>query len=148
MTLAAFLAWEERQERKYEFDGFAPVAMTGGTQGHNGIALTLTRMLRARLRGKPCRPYGSNRKVEVTGSVRYLDAVVVCREYPRGTTVRPGTVSNRTFSADRRRHGLGRTYEWRPYSGSKRWRINRLRPKCARPIVIERRVPKDRTENG
>ena len=26
MTLAAFLAWEERQERPWEFDGFAPVA--------------------------------------------------------------------------------------------------------------------------
>jgi Uma2 family endonuclease len=29
MTLAEFLAWEERQEVRYEFDGFAPVAMTG-----------------------------------------------------------------------------------------------------------------------
>ena len=31
MTLEAFLAWEERQELRYEFDGFQPVAMTGGT---------------------------------------------------------------------------------------------------------------------
>ncbi|MEJ0044833.1 MAG: hypothetical protein WDN04_00735 [Rhodospirillales bacterium] len=26
MTLAEFLVWEERQELRYEFDGFAPVA--------------------------------------------------------------------------------------------------------------------------
>ena len=30
MTVAQFLAWEERQELRYEFDGFQPVAMTGG----------------------------------------------------------------------------------------------------------------------
>ena len=29
MRLEQFLAWEERQELRYEFDGFAPVAMTG-----------------------------------------------------------------------------------------------------------------------
>lgn len=30
MTIKAFLAWEERQELRCEFDGFEPVAMTGG----------------------------------------------------------------------------------------------------------------------
>ena len=31
MTLAEFLAWEERQEQRYEFDGSEPVAMAGGS---------------------------------------------------------------------------------------------------------------------
>jgi hypothetical protein len=31
MSLEQFLAWEERQPLRYEFDGFQPVAMTGGT---------------------------------------------------------------------------------------------------------------------
>ena len=31
MTMEAFLAWEEGQELRWEFDGFAPTAMTGGT---------------------------------------------------------------------------------------------------------------------
>lgn len=31
MSLDDFLDWEERQELRYEFDGFQPVAMTGGT---------------------------------------------------------------------------------------------------------------------
>ena len=30
MTLQEFLAWEDRQELRYEFDGFQPIAMTGG----------------------------------------------------------------------------------------------------------------------
>jgi hypothetical protein len=31
MSLMDFLAWEERQELRYEFDGVAARAMTGGT---------------------------------------------------------------------------------------------------------------------
>ena len=33
MTREQFLAWEEKQPLHYEFDGFQPVAMTGGTAG-------------------------------------------------------------------------------------------------------------------
>ena len=31
MTVADFLAWEEKQELRWEFDGFAPVAKVGDT---------------------------------------------------------------------------------------------------------------------
>jgi hypothetical protein len=41
MTLAEFLAWEERQDLRYEFDGSQPVAMTGGTVDHEAIGGTL-----------------------------------------------------------------------------------------------------------
>ena len=37
MSLAEFLAWEERQEIKYEFDGFEPFAMVGVTVAHSVI---------------------------------------------------------------------------------------------------------------
>ncbi len=37
MTLESFLAWEERQELRYEFDGFRPIAMTGGTYYGRGV---------------------------------------------------------------------------------------------------------------
>ncbi len=37
MTLDEFLAWENRQELRYEFDGFQPIAMTGGTAAHAAI---------------------------------------------------------------------------------------------------------------
>lgn len=33
MTREQFLAWEDRQELRYEFDGFQPLAMTGGNRG-------------------------------------------------------------------------------------------------------------------
>src|SRR5258708_3731150 len=73
MTLTEFLAWEERQELRYEFDGFAPVAMTGGTFGHDQITFELRKSLDARLAGKPCRPFGPNVKIIVDGRTRYPD---------------------------------------------------------------------------
>ena len=43
--LEAFLAWEEQQELRWEFDGFEPVAMTGGTAEHSAIQRNLYRLL-------------------------------------------------------------------------------------------------------
>ena len=82
MTLEEFLAWEQRQELRYEFDGFRPVAMTGGTAAHSGIQSNLIGALIARLRGKPCRPHGSHLKIQVAGHIRYPDAFVVCTPVP------------------------------------------------------------------
>src|SRR5271170_8132175 len=45
MTLESFLPWEERQELRYEFDGFRPIAMTGGTFAHAQIQFRLLRAL-------------------------------------------------------------------------------------------------------
>ena len=78
MSLADFLAWEERQELRYEFDGFQPVAITGGTLAHDRITFNLQRALEARLSGKPCRTFGPNVKILAAGKVRYPDAIVTC----------------------------------------------------------------------
>lgn len=82
MSLDAFLEWEERQEAKYEFDGFEPVAMVGVTNAHSIIQGNLVAALVNRLRGKPCRPHGNDLKIEVAGRIRYPDAFVVCTPVP------------------------------------------------------------------
>ena len=82
MTLAEFLEWEERQEFKHEFDGFQPVAMVGVRVAHSTIQANLLFQLVGQLRGKPCRPHGSELKIEVAGSIRYPDALVVCTTQP------------------------------------------------------------------
>lgn len=82
MTIEQFLAWEDRQELRYEFDGFQPVAMTGGTAAHAAILRNILFSLTGRLRGQPCQPYGSELKVEVAGRIRYPDAFVVCAPVP------------------------------------------------------------------
>ena len=88
MTLAEFLEWEERQPRRYEFDGVGPVAMTGGTAGHADVQRNLTIAVGGRLRGKPCRFYGSDLKFQVAeGHVRYPDGMVVCSPVDRTATV-------------------------------------------------------------
>ncbi|MCB8874059.1 Uma2 family endonuclease [Acidisoma silvae] len=82
MSLAEFLTWENRQELRYEFDGFRPVAMTGGTIAHSAIQRNVLFSLTGRLRGRPCQPYGSHLKIEVAGRVRYPDAFVTCTAFP------------------------------------------------------------------
>lgn len=84
MTVAEFLAWEERQELRYEFDGIRPIAVTGGTYAHDTISINITRVLWDRLRGRPCRAHGPNLKIETTGRIRYPDAFVSCVSYRPG----------------------------------------------------------------
>ena len=79
MTLASFLEWEQRQPLRYEFDGFAPVAMTGGSAAHARIQRNLAFSLTSRLRGKPCEVFGSDLKLLTAQEhIRYPDGMVVC----------------------------------------------------------------------
>jgi Uma2 family endonuclease len=87
MTIEDFLAWEERQELRYEFDGWDPVAMTGGTLSHEVLGGTLRALLRDQLRGKPCQVVGPTLKIEVMGRIRYPDAFVFCTQVLPGETV-------------------------------------------------------------
>lgn len=87
MTMDEFLDWESRQELRHEFDGFAPVAMTGGTVRHGLIQANLIRVLGNRLRGGPCRVMGSHTKILVAGRIRYPDAFVYCSAPPQGILV-------------------------------------------------------------
>jgi Uma2 family endonuclease len=87
MTLEQFLDWEIRQELRYEFDGVQPVAMNGVRVEHAIIESNLALALGNRLKGKPCRAFGSNLKIEVAGRIRYPDAFVVCTPIPPGAYV-------------------------------------------------------------
>ncbi len=87
MTVDEFLVWEEGQELRYEFDGFQPVAMTGGTYEHDAIQVNLIRALANRLAGKSCRTHGNSIKIKVMGRIRYPDAFVTCGPIKRGSTV-------------------------------------------------------------
>ena len=78
MSVAEFLAWEERQEYRWEFDGSQPVAMTGGTRAHETISGNIFFALRGRLAGRRCQAFGANLKIEVAGRIRYPDAFVTC----------------------------------------------------------------------
>jgi Uma2 family endonuclease len=81
-TVEEFLLWEERQELRYEFDGFQPLAMTGGTAAHAAIQRNLIYALTGRLQDSPCQPYGSELKIRVAERIRYPEAFVVCTPVP------------------------------------------------------------------
>ena len=82
MTIDQFLAWEDGQELRYEFDGFQPRAMTGGTAAHSAIKINLTTALKTGLKGRSCKPFNSDLKIMVAGHIRYPDAFVVCTPVP------------------------------------------------------------------
>jgi Uma2 family endonuclease len=87
LTLSEFLAWEEQQELRYEFDGFKPSAMTGGTARHNRITRRVHRALETRLEGTRCEPFGPDVKIVTGGKARYPDALVTCTPQPGNATV-------------------------------------------------------------
>ena len=60
MSLEEFIAWEERQAHRYEYDGATVEAMTGGTWSHGAIQSNLIAALHPQLRGGPCRVVGKS----------------------------------------------------------------------------------------
>ena len=87
ITVEVFLAWEERQELRWEFNGFEPVAMTGGTNAHEAIGMRLRTLLDMALLGKRCAVRGPTMKIEVAGRIRYPDAFIFCSAARREQTV-------------------------------------------------------------
>jgi Uma2 family endonuclease len=94
MSREAFLDWAQAQDVRHEFDGFQPVAMTGGTVNHSRITQNIHAALRARLRGGPCEPLGPDAGLATAGdAVRYPDALVTCTKAPGSAHLVPGVVT-------------------------------------------------------
>jgi Uma2 family endonuclease len=92
-TQEQFFDWAEAQDERYEFDGFQPVAMTGGNAGHSVVIRGLHRALDARLRRGPCQPLGPDAGVEtINKAVRYPDALVTCSRFEFADYTIPGVV--------------------------------------------------------
>jgi Uma2 family endonuclease len=78
MTLEEFLPWAEAQDARYEFDGFAPVAMGGGNVRHSQIGANAVSALASRLKA-PCRVLGPDAGLRTVGdAMRYPDALITC----------------------------------------------------------------------
>jgi len=116
-TQDQFFAWDGHNEGRYEFDGFQPVAMTGGSLNHSLIIGNLLGTLRARLAGAPCKPLGPDAGIETIGSaVRYPDAVVTCSKFKGAAYTVPGVVV--VFEVVSRRSGrTDRIIRVREYAG-------------------------------
>jgi Uma2 family endonuclease len=71
-----FLAWEDMQEFKHEFDGRRVIPMTGGSLAHQRIVLNLCTTLIALLGGKPL-VVVQEMRLRIGSRIRYPD-VLVC----------------------------------------------------------------------
>ena len=75
-----YLALERKSETKHELINGVIVAMAGASYEHNTTAANLLVALGMRLRGRPCRPLGSDQRIHIpaTGLYTYPDVSVVC----------------------------------------------------------------------
>lgn len=75
-----YLAWEAEQGQKYEYLLGDVYAMAGASDAHVTISGNLFAQLRGQLRGKPCRAYISDMKLQLDQSSAYFypDVFVTC----------------------------------------------------------------------
>jgi Uma2 family endonuclease len=72
-TTESFLAWEDRQEFKYEFDGQRVIPMTGGSIAHQRIVFNLCLALMGLLADRPLIAV----RLRIGAQIRYPD-VLIC----------------------------------------------------------------------
>ncbi len=93
MTRDQFFAWASADGGRWEFDGFEPVAMTGGSVNHSQITQNILVAMRTRLRGGDCRPLGPDAGLATEGdAIRYPDALVTCSKVAGDAHVVPGVI--------------------------------------------------------
>jgi len=74
-TTETFLAWEDRQEGKHEFDGRNAIPMTGGSLAHQDIVFNLRALLSRLLADRPLRA-AHEMRLRIGARIRYPDVVV------------------------------------------------------------------------
>lgn len=80
MSVAEYVAFEEKAQTRHELLDGEVFAMAGGTPEHAALAISVASLLHQALRGKPCRVYSSDMRVRIgaTRLTTYPDVTVVC----------------------------------------------------------------------
>jgi Uma2 family endonuclease len=113
-TADSFIAWEDLQEGKHEFDGRTVIPMTGGSVAHQDIVFNVRGVLGRLLAGHPYRVVQEMR-LRIGERVRYPD-VLVCAGRPNQAirTVTDATVIVEVVSEDSA--ATGRVQKLRDYA--------------------------------
>src|SRR5690242_9563517 len=105
-TIDRFLAWEDKQEGRHEFDGLRIIEVTGGSRDHQRIISNHIRLLEDAL--DPARfDVVSEMRIDVGGRIRYPDVSVTAGRVPgsartlRDAVVLFEVVSEETSALDR-----------------------------------------------
>ena len=92
MTRDQFLDWAEQQDRRWEFNGFEPVGMVGGSLNHSRMIGNLNMALASRLRDSACEALIEAGIATIGDAVRYPDALVTCTRAPGQDRLAPGVI--------------------------------------------------------
>jgi Uma2 family endonuclease len=112
LTVDEYLEFERTSTEKHEYFRGEVFAMSGASPRHNIIFSNLIAELRMALKGKPCRPFGSDMKVQIPENTlfAYPDISIFCgdvkrldsdKEYIIGPTVLIEILSPSTRNYDR-----------------------------------------------
>jgi len=97
MTPDEFLAFERASTTRHEYIDGEIRAMAGASERHIDIQVDLQTLLNIQLRGKPCKVFNSEMRVQLaSGNYTYPDASVVCGERQFRENTRPDTLLNPT----------------------------------------------------
>lgn len=85
MTVEAYLEWESRQEKRYEYVNGEALAMADGSAAHDRVVLNLHTILKAHLSSHHCRVLMADVKLQISslGFHFYPDVMVSCHERDR-----------------------------------------------------------------
>ena len=85
LSIAEYLLWEEQQEEKHEYVNGMIYAMAGATENHVDITTNLTVILSNHLRGKDCKLFPSDMRLNIASKKIYYypDLLVTCDERDR-----------------------------------------------------------------
>lgn len=102
LSVEEYLEMERASEVRHEYYDGELFAMVGASEAHALIVTHLSGELRNQLRGKPCRIYTNDIRVQVvdTGLYTYPDVIVVCQEPQFFETEHRNTLLNPTLLAE------------------------------------------------
>lgn len=83
LTVEEYLQFEKASVEKHEFYRGEVFAMAGAGPRHNKIFSNLFIALGIRLKGKPCRPYGSDLRIHIPENTlfTYPDISIICGDF-------------------------------------------------------------------
>jgi Uma2 family endonuclease len=87
-TPEEYFDWEAQQMEKHELIDGRVYAMTGGTRNHSEIAGNFLAIVKPHLRGKGCRTYNSDCRVNILNTSNYIypDLSVTCDSKDNSST--------------------------------------------------------------
>jgi Uma2 family endonuclease len=87
LTVEEYLRFEKESQQKHEFFEGEIFAMAGASQNRNEIFSNLFCELGIQLKGKSCKPYGSDLRIHIPQNTLYTypDLSIICKEFTSST---------------------------------------------------------------